>query len=286
MRFFANAQNDGIYYSDRTHYTPPLEREGVTVSCAKHTVKNLFTSKKAAFTLTEVLITLGIIGIVAALTMPNIIAEHRKKSLKTQFISMYSIINQALLITKQELGSNSLFDDYTLYLPGRGYVREKELQDTFYKNLKVVGNASLKTGDYSIYSDKNIKIYANNRDYSFMIPKKVLPNGATIAVYVVNVRIYFIVDINGKKAPNRYGHDLFQFVINAQNDKINGIKKIRDYTEEELGDLSDGGINNLLGVPCSKNSKQLVNGNGCSWYALNDICPDDETKGYWECLPR
>ena len=64
---------------DKTHPTPPLEREGVNVSCAEHTEKHLFTYlpihlftfKKCAFTLAEVLITLGIIGVVAALTLPT-----------------------------------------------------------------------------------------------------------------------------------------------------------------------------------------------------------------------
>ncbi len=40
---------------------------------------------KKAFTLAEVLITLGIVGVVAAITMPTLIANHRKKVLKSQF---------------------------------------------------------------------------------------------------------------------------------------------------------------------------------------------------------
>ncbi len=59
----------------------------------QQTVKNLvpyspitlLPSKKAAFTLAEVLITLGIIGVVAALTMPNLIANYQKKVWTTQF---------------------------------------------------------------------------------------------------------------------------------------------------------------------------------------------------------
>ena len=66
---------------DKTHSTPPLKREGVSVLCAEHTDKNLFsylpihlfTSKKVAFTLAEVLITLAIIGVVAAITLPTVI---------------------------------------------------------------------------------------------------------------------------------------------------------------------------------------------------------------------
>ena len=36
---------------------------------------------------------------------------------------------------------------------------------------------------------------------------------------------------------------------------------------------------------CSKNSTDDYNGVGCTYWALRDICPDDVTKGYWECLP-
>ncbi len=34
-----------------------------------------------------------------------------------------------------------------------------------------------------------------------------------------------------------------------------------------------------------KKSKQLLNGIGCSWYALNNIDPDDNSKKYWDSLP-
>ena len=40
-------------------------------------IKNSFTSKKAAFTLAEVLITLAIIGVVAVMTIPTLIAVMR-----------------------------------------------------------------------------------------------------------------------------------------------------------------------------------------------------------------
>ena len=42
------------------------------------------TKQKSAFTLAEVLITLGIIGVVAALTIPILISNYRKRQLETQ----------------------------------------------------------------------------------------------------------------------------------------------------------------------------------------------------------
>ena len=50
--------------------------------------------RKLGFTLTEVLITLGIIGVVAAITMPNLIAAHKAKRLRSQFLKSYSTIQQ------------------------------------------------------------------------------------------------------------------------------------------------------------------------------------------------
>ena len=49
-----------------------------------------------AFTLAEVLITLGIIGIVAALTLPNLIEEHQKKETSVKLQKMYSTLNQVI----------------------------------------------------------------------------------------------------------------------------------------------------------------------------------------------
>mgnify|MGYP004643501581 CR=1 FL=1 len=246
--------------------------------------------RKIAFTLAEVLITLGIIGVVASLTLPSVIHQYRKKALETQFKTAYSFINQAIVMTKQDLGSNSLFDDYTVYNSKQGYVYANEFKKAFYKRLKVVGSATLKSTDYSIYSNGNIKRYTSGDRFTFETPEKLLENGmtlyATINGSIDGKRVLIVVDINGNKGPNRAGHDLFIFKINDSSDKLIGAKKIRDYTEDELGDLSSGGINNLLGMPCSRYSKQSANGEGCTWYAINNICPDDETKGYWECLPR
>ena len=60
--------------------------------------------KKAAFMLAEVLITLGIIGVVAAMTLPTLIANYQKKLVETRLISFYSKINQAYRMSYAENG--------------------------------------------------------------------------------------------------------------------------------------------------------------------------------------
>ena len=60
--------------------------------------------KQKAFTLAEVLITLGIIGVVAAMTMPSLMNNYRHKALETQFKKSVSMVSQAILNAKNDIG--------------------------------------------------------------------------------------------------------------------------------------------------------------------------------------
>ena len=62
---------------------------------------------KRAFTLAEVLITIGVIGIVAALTMPSLIQNHQKKVVAVRLEKFYSMFNQALFMSVVENGDMS-----------------------------------------------------------------------------------------------------------------------------------------------------------------------------------
>ena len=65
-------------------------------------------NKLNSFTMAEVLITLGIIGIVAAMTLPSVINKSQKFILKQQFKKAYSILAQALLKSEADLGYSPL----------------------------------------------------------------------------------------------------------------------------------------------------------------------------------
>ena len=68
--------------------------------------------RKAAFTLAEVLITLGIIGIVAAMTLPALIQKNNNRIVETRLQKFYSSINQAVQIAEFEYGDKSYwFED-------------------------------------------------------------------------------------------------------------------------------------------------------------------------------
>ena len=62
-------------------------------------MQKFFKSKLNAFTLTEVLITLVIIGIVAAITVPTIIANYNEHDKISKIRKTYSTINNALSLS-------------------------------------------------------------------------------------------------------------------------------------------------------------------------------------------
>ena len=59
---------------------------------------------KRAFTLAEILITLAIIGVVAALTLPTLIQNHKKQEVSSKLQKIYSMMNQAILMSEIDNG--------------------------------------------------------------------------------------------------------------------------------------------------------------------------------------
>ena len=71
---------------------------------SQYTGDRYMNFKYFAFTLAETLITLGIIGVVAGLTMPTLISNYRKHVVETRLEKFYSEINQAVKMSEIENG--------------------------------------------------------------------------------------------------------------------------------------------------------------------------------------
>ncbi len=65
--------------------------------------------EKKAFTLAEVLITLGIIGVVASVTIPQLLQNHQEKTLKSQFQKAYSSLSNMISKAKADMGAVDCF---------------------------------------------------------------------------------------------------------------------------------------------------------------------------------
>lgn len=192
-------------------------------------MKKLIAQFRNGFTLAEVLITLVIIGVVAALTIPTVINNTKDRELRTQFRKSYSVISQALNSTEMNDFSGyagCYFNDFS-QTNGINWVYSEcqNFYDAFFKRIqvqKVCRGNSKSDGCVPSYQTYNTvpacqafnQNYIDNVNFSY-----VLADGQIMNIYVETDRIYplFLVDINGHKGPNAYGKDLFSFSILKDN---------------------------------------------------------------------
>ena len=253
--------------------------------------------KKQGFTLAEVLITLGIIGVVAALTFTTVIPEIQNKQNIAKWKKVYSVVNTAF--------NEVLADDVTVCNHGQyghciGGAYTDEFLQAMKSKLKVVdycGAASFlsieRNCDYlnSGQSKENTKYkwsgIAGSTSYykpfggdststitamSFDKLALLLQDGSV--VYIGNDVIYgpwIVIDVNNfQRGPNEFGRDVF--VIHVYSD----VKKNRHYIAPAGSGVifqDDSRLNNpSFGITgCSKdigsqrtNYVHFVAGSGCS----------------------
>ena len=192
-----------------------------------HKVYSLFTShfslKKAAFTLAEVLITLGIIGVVAAMTMPSLIQNYQEKATVTKLKKCYSLVSQAYVsILNDEGGSDTLQAGDDL-----------EMMEKFGKYLKYQKTCGRNKGCFPNVTYKSVtgNGYSKWEDDTTDRSRAILTDG-TLIMFNLNAlrnnsdnfyaQIY--VDINGFKGPNQLGRDFFYFYISTEKIVPGGAK--------------------------------------------------------------
>ena len=100
-----NIFNDTDFSRFTSHFSP--KRTGATHVALCDSVGSYFRHWCGAFTLAEVLITLGIIGVVAALTIPTLMANHRKKVIATRLKHFSSVWQQAYISVNNQNGDEN-----------------------------------------------------------------------------------------------------------------------------------------------------------------------------------
>jgi len=193
-----------------------------------------------AFTLAEVLITLAIIGIIAAITIPSIVANHKKTALETQFAKAYRTLSQAVNLAVAEHGEMETWAWQEAYT--------QEEQDNFVKTyllpyFNVQKFCSATNPNTGCFPDVMYK-YLNGADWTPFATnaasKVLLADGMAIQFSFVsscyaNKRrcLGFNVDINGYVPPNVHGIDVHTFDIYPQTGEFlpYGINLERSYNE-------------------------------------------------------
>jgi prepilin-type cleavage/methylation N-terminal domain protein len=161
---------------------------------------------KKAFTLAEVLITLGIIGIVAAISIPTLIAKYQKSQTVTTLKESYSILQQAMRLSQDEngevdswdttLNGHDFFHKYLAnYLKWQSEYTSTELKKTAPRYCL---NGTPYTGTF----------YTQDISSHFT-----LLNGSMITTQIDGVGMTIGIDVNGLSKPNKVGRDNFMFYL-------------------------------------------------------------------------
>lgn len=172
----------------------------------------LDSTRKVAFTLAEVLITLGIIGVVAAMTMPLLVANYKKQTYVTSLKKFYSEFSQIMSKAKTDTGCSDM--------ECLGFVGASENDEAWIKRMKEFFGKYYKVVEFCKDKDSCIEetykldgSYAeklfNANQFSFVTADgfkiRVQPSAADWTSITI--------DINGSKKPNTVGRDIFLFRI-------------------------------------------------------------------------
>lgn len=172
---------------------------------------------KNGFTLSEVLITLGIIGVVAAITLSAVIKNYQKFVLKQQIKNSYRTILTSLTRTI-DYDNEPMPDSITAY---------RNFNNKFIENLNVVKTCNGHGVENGCIPDYNRKYIGNNGSCPefkqiFTTGKSyLLADGSVLFEYGPGVRPIYAVDVNGHKGPNKPGFDLFFLWINTRKPILN-----------------------------------------------------------------
>ena len=187
----------------------------------------------SAFTLAEVLITLVIIGVIAAITVPTLMAHQKKIELITQFKRGYSMLSNGFKLAMAKDGVTRL-SDTTLFNSINGEnTKDETEQSEFLKQFSTIftemksynvsetpENMYIKyknlsgAGNFDPLEYSRMSFYLNNGSIVYGMFFKETTDGSYVNGFASKKTIGNIfIDINGAKKPNTIGRDLFYFFL-------------------------------------------------------------------------
>ncbi len=228
--------------------------------------------KKVGFMLAEVLITLGIIGIVAAMTLPTLMQKIQYKKYESGYKVAENLIHNAVnyfhtqdrMIYGETYCTSNKNTTETDYCQGGQYKVFSEVLAEAFRGIHALNKQGKVLNSYYNFSNKT-KIYAGILDDGYME----LVNGMSIIIETgasSKCPIIFF-DVNGfENNPNRMGYDTFAFIID-QNDRVCPLGSKSCTCRNQYIENTDNFLNSSY---CSPTSASNYNGLTCGYFASID----------------
>ena len=204
--------------------------------------------QKRAFTLTELLIALGIIGTIAALCIPSLMTTINNKMLATQLQNNVTSIQQA--IANQKIINNT-----------KDLTETKFKDETGFYSLFQTTKSEKCSATVKCWADSYRVIGGGNADYEGTPPENAirLKNGATIAYITEGIADAYgtshmgevFIDVNGSDEPNIVGRDYFAFFI-SKNGTISGNRSVNATTCDTPSECFNAIVKNNYNVPADR----------------------------------
>ena len=190
--------------------------------------------KKFGFTLAEVLITLGVIGVVAAMTMPTLIKEYQKHVWVNQLKKSVSTIENGFKMAMAESGVDKLVDSelYRELYNGNschcymGTNLNANFENKLKEYFKIISIQDINRQDYRFLNGTTAPINFNREillsDGSSILLINSGPDITQLSSYENSIQ-ELTIDINSsRRGPNQIGRDVFVIGINIRGNVIRG----------------------------------------------------------------
>ena len=172
--------------------------------------------KAIAFTLAETLIVIGIIGVVSALTLPNLNSSTGDKERVAKVKKIYQNLQDAFGRAEAVYGPYGTWIKSTDDTPAK---KSKRIGERVVEFMKVSKNCNTETGKGCFSSSNVLELYSGNTESTSLdnfnsTYKFITADGTSVAIALNTI----IVDIDGPtKGKNVLGNDIFRFMINDNN---------------------------------------------------------------------
>ncbi len=163
------------------------------------------------FTLAEVLITLAIIGVVAALTIPAVVKNYQKQQMEVKLNKVYTTLNMAINRAIADYGDPLTWDWNEHYDSGitniqwaqkymYPYLKGKKVAQRRLISAKTLDNTEQSTwsGDYYLQDGTSLVFRGGGSEWS------------------EDPWVWITIDLNGDKKPNIFGRDIFNLFFYAK----------------------------------------------------------------------